>query len=412
MKKFVKKAVSILMAAVIMVSAGFVYSDSLTQEVSAVTSTGVGLSEHCMTAYYEDWAYVYGAMSYGAVDCSGLIMLYNGVGGIRFDLMAMSPETGYVSSYLPNIHGLGLWQPGHVGVYVGSGMAVDARSSYDGMCYQSVYSKSWTCWFKVYGVSYPDTGWVTFNGNSFYYENGEYLVNTSRTIDGITYTFNTAGTVAYAVDEFGASVDTSGMSGNNATYDDAYSSGNSYGGSYYPSYDYDAEAEAEAEAERLRQEEEERQRQEEEERLRLEEEERKKREEEERIAAENRLAEEKKVSAIAYLAAAESEAAYNHVEPETVAIPANAELLELKEEPQEVVVSQEPVESQTTVVMDKAMNSTMGDLQTMEVQTNRHPLMFVAILVVTLAAAFAFVVAERKVSAHRYAKAAHSRYRR
>lgn len=129
----------------------------------------------------------------GAVDCSGLIYSYNGVGGIRTDMLAASPEWGYVSSGIPRIHGLGLHHPGHVGVYVGSGMAIDARSSYDDMVYESVYNMNWVEWFKVSGVSYPTNGWVRFNGGSFYYENGQYVINTSRTFEGVTYYFGSDG---------------------------------------------------------------------------------------------------------------------------------------------------------------------------------------------------------------------------
>lgn len=50
-------------------------------------------------------------------------------------------------------------------------------------------------WYKVPGVSYPTTGWVTFNGNKYYYENGQYVVSCTKTIDGTSYTFNANGTV-------------------------------------------------------------------------------------------------------------------------------------------------------------------------------------------------------------------------
>lgn len=164
-----------------------------TTEAFAATSTGVGLSAHALKAYNENWSYVWGGTSPGAVDCSGLIYSYNGVGGIRTDMLAASPEWGYVSSGIPRIHGLGLHHPGHVGVYVGSGMAIDARSSYDDMVYESVYNMNWVEWFKVSGVSYPTNGWVRFNGGSFYYENGQYIINTSRTFDGVTYYFGSNG---------------------------------------------------------------------------------------------------------------------------------------------------------------------------------------------------------------------------
>ena len=107
--------------------------------------------------------------------------------------MGSASEVGYVSNVIPRIHGLGLWQPGHVGIYVGGGMAVDARDEASDMVYHNVSSKSWQKWFKVAGVNYPTTGWQTFEGNRYYYENGQYIVNCTRVIDGKTYTFNSSG---------------------------------------------------------------------------------------------------------------------------------------------------------------------------------------------------------------------------
>lgn len=168
-----------------------------TATMSAETSTGIGLCAHSLRAYNEGWPYVWGAMTEGAVDCSGMIMLYNGVGGIRTDMLGYSQQTGldwgYVSNGVPRIHGLGLHKPGHVGVYVGSGLAIDARGTNWGIIYGSLDAVSWVEWFKISGVSYPTTGWVRFDGKSFYYENGQYIVNTSRTFDGVTYTFGSSG---------------------------------------------------------------------------------------------------------------------------------------------------------------------------------------------------------------------------
>lgn len=126
--------------------------------VSADEKTGAGLAAYAMTAYNEGWSYVWGGASYGAVDCSGLIYSYVG-GGARVteDQLYSSPESGYVSDGVPDIPGLGLWQPGHVGVYVGGGMAVDARDEISNVCYQSVSTKNWVMWFKVAGVSYGTT---------------------------------------------------------------------------------------------------------------------------------------------------------------------------------------------------------------------------------------------------------------
>ena len=189
MAKVIKKVIAAGLS--MSVVAGMMVSVSMT--ASAESSTGVGLSAHALRAYREGWSYVWGGTSYGAVDCSGLIYTYNGVGGSRVDMLGSSYSYGYVSNGVPNIHGLGLHSPGHVGVYIGSGMAVDARDEYSGVVYHNVYSRSWVEWFKIAGVSYPTNGWVLFDGDSFYYENGEYITSTSRTIDGVTYSFDSAG---------------------------------------------------------------------------------------------------------------------------------------------------------------------------------------------------------------------------
>lgn len=168
-----------------------------TVSMSAETSTGIGLCAYALNAYNEGWPYVWGGASYGAVDCSGLIYSYNGVGGVRTDMVSSSQSAGldwgYVSNGVPNIHGLGLHKPGHVGIYVGSGNAIDARGTNWGIIYGSLSAVSWVEWYKIVGVSYPESGWVKFDGESFYYENGEYIDSTSRTIDGVTYSFDSLG---------------------------------------------------------------------------------------------------------------------------------------------------------------------------------------------------------------------------
>lgn len=180
------------------------------------SGTGIGLAEHALNAYASGWSYVYGGASEGAVDCSGLIYMY--AGGDRCAMIDYCQESGYVSDGVPNIHGLGLYQPGHVGVYVGDGMAVDARSEDYGICCESVYGKSWTQWFKHETVSYPDTGWEYFLGEYYYYENGEYLTDTYITVDGIDYYLDASGactstpgdTSAIADEDTSADADTSG----------------------------------------------------------------------------------------------------------------------------------------------------------------------------------------------------------
>ncbi|MBQ7810795.1 MAG: peptidoglycan-binding protein [Clostridia bacterium] len=172
----------------------------------SAAGTGIGLSEHVLNAYYSGWSYVYGCASEGAVDCSGLIYMY--AGGDRCAMIDYCQDSGYVSDGVPNIHGLGLYQPGHVGVYVGNGMAVDARSSDYGICYESVYDKDWSMWFKHETISYPDTGWEYFSGNYYYYEDGEYLTDAYITVDGIEYYLDASGACTSTPGDTGALADT------------------------------------------------------------------------------------------------------------------------------------------------------------------------------------------------------------
>ena len=165
---------------------------------AGASGTGAGLAEYALNAYYEGWGYVWGGTSPGAVDCSGLIWSY--CGGDRMNMLsdaqANGRDWGYVSDGIPRVHGLGLSRPGHVGVYIEDGMEVDARGSDYGVCYQAIGENGWNnwdCWFKLTAVEYVNNGWEKFNGNYYYYENGEYIVDTSRTIDGTTYYFDSKG---------------------------------------------------------------------------------------------------------------------------------------------------------------------------------------------------------------------------
>ena len=191
MKAF-KKVLSIIMIAAVIASV-CVMTTSLS---SGATATGAGLAEWALRAYNEGWSYVWGGTEPGGVDCSGLIWSY--CGGNRMSMLDDAQENGrdwgYVSNGIPRVHGLGLSRPGHVGVYIADNMEVDARGSEYGVCYDEIGGwNGWDCWFKLTAVSYPENGWEQFNGDSYYYENGEYVVDTYRTIDGVTYYFDSRG---------------------------------------------------------------------------------------------------------------------------------------------------------------------------------------------------------------------------
>lgn len=219
-KRHLKKILTISLAVVILASialAGFITSNA--------SGTGAGLAEWALNAYNSHWRYQWGGASPGAVDCSGLIYSY--CGGARTDLEQYASEIGYVSSGIPRVHGLGLHQPGHYGVYVGDGMAVDARGDEYGVCYESVATKSWVEWFKVGAVSYVTNGWEKFNGQYYYYENGQYVVNTSRNIGGVTYHFGSNGASDKTPADMNAVANNSGSSNSGNSNNNSSSSSDS-----------------------------------------------------------------------------------------------------------------------------------------------------------------------------------------
>lgn len=185
-----KKIASVLLS-VTMLSGACAVAGSTTAHASG---TGAGLAEWALNAYYSGWSYVYGGATPGTVDCSGLIYSYCGGNARGGDSqLYASSASGYVSNGIPRIHGLGLHMDGHVGVYIGDGMAVDARNDDEDVCYDTVDYMGWTQWYKVGAIDYIENGWEEFNGDYYYYENGEYIVDTSRTIDGTTYYFDSKG---------------------------------------------------------------------------------------------------------------------------------------------------------------------------------------------------------------------------
>lgn len=214
----IKKLVAVALSTVTVAGVGVV-SGGIT---AGASGTGAGLAEHALNAYYEKWDYVWGGTEVGAVDCSGMIWMY--CGGDRLEMLADAQangrDWGYVSDGIPRVHGLGLSRPGHVGVYIEDGMEVDARGSDYGVCYQLIGENGWNnwdCWFKLTAVSYPDEGWENFNGNYYYYENGEYIVDTSRTIDGTTYYFDSKGHSSTTPSNTSSTSTSSGSSSSSST---------------------------------------------------------------------------------------------------------------------------------------------------------------------------------------------------
>ena len=134
----------------IYVSADELYSP----EEDVLTTTADDLVKWAFRAYYESWEYVYGGCEEGYVDCSGLIKSKVEVCARGTEeLLAESPLSGPIET-IPDIPGLGVYTYGHVGIYVGDGMVIDARTENSGIGYDSVEYETWTNWFEIKGVDY------------------------------------------------------------------------------------------------------------------------------------------------------------------------------------------------------------------------------------------------------------------
>lgn len=121
---------------------------------SSYTVTADHLCDWAKRAYDEEWEYVAGGCEEGSVDCSGLIKSCVGVCARGSEeLFTESANTGDISS-IPEIPGLGVYYQGHVGIYVGDGKVIDARTENAGIGYDSIDYEGWTNWFEIQGVDY------------------------------------------------------------------------------------------------------------------------------------------------------------------------------------------------------------------------------------------------------------------
>ena len=131
-----------------------VADEDYTYEDDVLTTTADDLVKWAYRAYYEDWEYVYGGCEEGYVDCSGLIKSKVEVCARGTEeLLAESPLSGPIET-IPDIPGLGVYTFGHVGIYVGDGMVIDARTENSGIGYDTVEYETWTNWFEIKGVDY------------------------------------------------------------------------------------------------------------------------------------------------------------------------------------------------------------------------------------------------------------------
>lgn len=102
-------------------------------------------------------------IGHNVADCSGLIIAAMQSVNANYPdqasgtLINNCSETGAIK-YIPNDPGLLLWKPGHVGIYIGDGFAIEARGVAYGVVKTKLNDRPWTKWGRIHGVDYGDGG--------------------------------------------------------------------------------------------------------------------------------------------------------------------------------------------------------------------------------------------------------------
>ena len=167
-----------------------------------MSKTNIDLVEHCKMALRERWGYVWGTfgsvltepllnqriqqypsnvgnfqafirsnwMGRRVADCSGLIKSflwwnngnprYNASQDLNANMMYGRAKRKGVIGTLPEVVGMGLFKPGHVGVYIGGGQCIEARSTRAGVIQSPVRgagSAGWTHWMELPNITYVTT---------------------------------------------------------------------------------------------------------------------------------------------------------------------------------------------------------------------------------------------------------------
>lgn len=168
--------------------------------VSPGTKNNLDLAAYAVQAWENNWGYVWG--TYGNVlteslfayklkqypdgvgnyqdfiranwlgrrtaDCIGLIKGYgwldpdtgtihygtNGMPDYGANQMYQSAVVKGEMSSMPEIKGLAVWKPGHIGVYIGNGYVVEAMGTKHGVVRTKVTGRGWRGWCKVPSIDY------------------------------------------------------------------------------------------------------------------------------------------------------------------------------------------------------------------------------------------------------------------
>ena len=138
---------------------GELYTKSLAEKWKADPTRGVPSSKWDKSTYYtEDCSRWFG---HYVCDCSGLITYVcrkilgkdypdRTANGIKEHFQ----KSGQIKD-IPEIAGLAVWKSGHIGIYIGGGLVVEAKGTYYGVIVSKLSDTKWEKYGYIEGITYP-----------------------------------------------------------------------------------------------------------------------------------------------------------------------------------------------------------------------------------------------------------------
>ncbi len=138
---------------------GWVLTDGMFQSKLSQYPDGVGKHKDFIK---ENWLHV------RTTDCVGLIKGYgwldadslevgyntNGMPDLSADQMYQAATVKGSMNTMPDMPGLAVWHKGHIGVYVGNGLVIEAMGTKYGVVKTELAARNWTAWLKIPYINY------------------------------------------------------------------------------------------------------------------------------------------------------------------------------------------------------------------------------------------------------------------
>lgn len=138
---------------------GELYTESLAEKWKVDSSRGVPSSYWDKSTYYTDVCSKW--FGHHVCDCSGLITYIcrkllgkNYPDRTANDIKEHFQKSGLIED-IPEIAGLAVWKPGHIGIYIEHGLVVEAKGTTHGVILSKLSDTNWKKYGYIEGITYP-----------------------------------------------------------------------------------------------------------------------------------------------------------------------------------------------------------------------------------------------------------------